>query len=262
MIRRFLLTVLAAALALAARAPADKPAKPVKPDFVVSADAISKEVFADEKKAAAKYEGKVVQIDGPVMTANKMLDPAGFSVEGGKKSPDDFSGYLVRCSVPKADLRKAWALAGKQKVSATGRVESVTGLSLTLSGVAVKELEPAKVPEVKAEALAAEYAKSGDAARAKKYLGEDFRCEVVVTGVVAAVAQAGVVWTVTLAGQGATRVACTFDPEDVKKLRAGDRVTVEGYLSGFDEKKANSPTLSSAFLVKNESDAKKKPATP
>lgn len=223
--------------------------RPDKPDFSLTAEDISKEVFADEKAAAARYKGKWVELTGSEEWASKYGHASGFNMTGGKKKPGDLTGYIIRIGVPPADVEKAWMMSKGQKVKAFGRVQDVSGLMLNVDQAAVTELEPSKLLTVKAEDLAADYAKDGDAAE-KKYRGEAFSREIAVTGTVAELTQEKDFQYVVLAGSGSTVVKCTFDKDDWKALKKGDKVTVKGDLSSFDPQQANSPTVNSGFLVK------------
>lgn len=231
--------------------PSDSPTatRPDKADFKTTAEAIAKEIFADEKAASAKYMGKYVELEGQVAFANKVIKEDGLIMDGGKKVPTDSSSYSIRLFVAKPDLEKVWFLGAEQKVSAFGRVQAVNQSSLDLDQVTVKESEPSPVLKMTAEALAAEYAKDGDASQ-KKYITKGYHREIALTGVVAELLKENDFFILTLTGSGTTKVRCTFLDDDWKLVKVGDNVTVKGNLSSFDAKKANSPSVSTAFLVK------------
>lgn len=198
-----------------------------------TAEALARDVVADPKAAEGKYNGKVVEVDGEVEFANKVINPNGFSLKGAKKKPTDVVGVNVVCTVPKGAEGKAWRLGSGQKVKVTGTA-TVTALGVYLADATVEELEPAKTPKVSARDLAGEFAGDAEAARKKYRNPTGGPREVVVDGTVAAVEKNKNGFHVArLAGADGVTVDCTVSAEDFATLKAGDAVTVKGDLGDY-----------------------------
>jgi hypothetical protein len=228
--------------AAAARGPAE-----VK----TTAEALTKDVIADQKAAEGKYNGKVVEVEGEVEFANKVLNANGFSLKGAKKKPTDVVGVTVICNVPKGAEGKAWRLGSGQKVKVTGTA-TVTALGVYLADATVEPLEPAKSAKVSATDLAGEFAKDADAAR-KKYQGPNGAPkEIIVDGTVAAVEKNKTGFHIAkLAGADGITVDCTVDAADFAALKAGDAVTIKGEFSSYypDQKAV---VINTAFVLPKE----------
>ena len=153
-------------------------------EFKTTIEALTKEVIADQKAAEKKYNGKVVEVEGEVSIANKIITANGFSLKGAKKKPTDTLGVTVICNVPKGAEGKAWRLSSGQKVKAVGTV-TVTGLAVYLADCSFEPLEPTTTAKVTAKALAEEVVKDADAARKKYQTAEGYPKEIIVEGVVA-----------------------------------------------------------------------------
>jgi len=220
-------------------------------DIKTTVAALTQEVIADEKAAQAKYNGKVVEAEGEVEFANKVLNANGFSLKGAKKKPTDVIGVTVICNVPKGAEGKAWRLGTGQKVKVTGTA-TLTSLGVYLNDCTVEELEPAKTPKVSAKALAEEVLKDADAAR-KKYQTPEGRSDaIIVDGTVAAKEKTKDGFhTAKLAGSGGVTVDCTVNAEDFAALKAGDAVTIKGDFSSYDPV-AKAVTINTAFILPKE----------
>src|SRR5271165_5334993 len=60
------------------------PAANVKAAFTVTAEALAKECITDAKAAEAKYQGKILEVEGIVDSANQLLSRGGFYLKGAK----------------------------------------------------------------------------------------------------------------------------------------------------------------------------------
>ncbi len=212
-----------------AAAPADKP------EVKTTAEGLAKEVLADEKAAAEKYKGKVVEVEGAVAFANAFLGNGRmFHLSGAKKKPTDVVGLNLFCVPAAAHKDKVWWLGKGQKVQVVGRVTGVTSSAVYLDQCAVTELEPSPTPRLTAEQLTGEFAKDEAAAKAKYLTKEGYPKEVIVEGTVAGreTTKDGF-HTVKLAGKEGLAVSCTVDKETYEGLKDGDKVTLKGDLSGL-----------------------------
>lgn len=217
--------------------------------FKTTADALTKEMIADEKKAEAKYQGKVIEVEGRVETANKFLYPNGFFLQGTKRKPTDTTGVMIICNVPKGAEGMVWRLSLGQKVKVVGTAG--IGYSVGLANCTVEPLEPPTTPRVTAKGLAEEVLKDADAAR-KKYEGPMGGPKgIIVEGVVAALETEKRFHIVKLAGAGGVTVNCTVAKKDLEALKAGDAVTIKGDFSGYypDQKEV---TVNTAFVLPKE----------
>ena len=229
----------------------DPPAARGPAEVKTTADALTKDVIADDKAARAKYNGKVVEVEGEVEYANKVINANGFTMKGAKKKATDVVGVTVICNVPKGAEGKAWRLGTGQKVKVTGTA-TLAALGVYLNDCTVEPLEPAKTPAVSARALAEEVVKDADAAR-KKYQGPGGRTEaVIVDGTVAAVEKdRNGFHTAKLTGSGGVTVDCTVNQEDFAALKVGDAVTIKGDFGGYyaDQKAV---VINTAFVLPKE----------
>jgi hypothetical protein len=216
-----------------------------------TADALTKEVIADEKAAQAKYTGKVVEVEGEVEFANKIINANGFTMKGAKKKPTDVVGVTVICNVPKGAEGKAWRLGSGQKVKVTGTV-TLTALGVYLNDCTVEELEPAKTPRVTAKALAEEVVKDADAARKKYQTPEGHSQAIIVDGTVEAVEKNKNGFHIAkLAGAGGVTIDCTVNQDDFAALKVGDAVTIKGDFSSYDAAE-KAVTINTAFVLPKE----------
>jgi len=225
------------------------------PEIKTTAEAFAKEVLADEKAAESKYKGKVVELEGQVQYANKIIgNDRMITLVGAKKKPTDVVGLNIAC-VPAAEGKdKMWWLGRGEKVKVIGRVSPyMSTSSVTLEQCTITEVGKNPTPQVTAEALVEEFVKDEGAAK-KKYTESEFVMkEVIVEGTVAGTESKpdGSFHLVDLAGKNGYTVRCTV-PKDVKdSLKKGDRVTMKGDLSLFDKDKKQL-TVNTAFLLKKD----------
>jgi hypothetical protein len=220
-------------------------------EFKTTADMLTKEVIADEKAAQVKYKGKIVEVEGQVEFANKIINANGFSIKGAKKKPTDATGMSVICNVPKAALGKAWRLSSGQKVKVVGTV-TVSAFAVFFTDCTVEPLEPAMIATVTAKGLAAEVAKDASTAKKKYQTSEGYPKEIIVAGEVSALEKdKNGFHTAKLAGTDGITVNCTVNQEDFAALKIGDTVTIKGDFSNYypDEKGV---VVNTAFILPKE----------
>ncbi len=219
--------------------------------FKTTATDLAKEFLADSKAALDKYNGKVIEVEGKVNSANKIVDnDKGFSLAGAKKDPKAILELNVLCETVPAQKDKVWWLGEGQKIKVVGEVFGANDLAIYLKDCEFTELEKSPTPTVSAKQLAEEFVK--DEADAKKKYGREpgVDPEVIVEGVVADLVTTKDGFTVVnLEGAAPVVVSCTTRKEDFETLKKGDKVTLKGHLSGF-YKGENKVNINSAFLLK------------
>jgi hypothetical protein len=230
----------------------DAPAK--DPEIKTTAEAMAKEVIADEKAAAAKYKDKVVEVEGKVFAANRIIgNNRQITLVGAKKKPTDVLGVDVACIPAAANLDQAWSLGRGQKVKVVGQVVAVSAGfgGITLDRCSVTEVDKSPTPTVTADALVGEFAKDPEAAK-KKYTESDFVMkEVIVEGTVADSTSSpdGTFHFVDLEGKNGQTVRFTVNKETKDSLKKGDKVTMKGDVSLYDKDKKQL-TVNTAFVLK------------
>ncbi len=234
-----------------AESPGGHPEAAQPPELKTTAEALAKEAIADPTAAEAKYKGKVVEVDGQVAFANKIVgDNRMFSLTGAKKQPTDAVSRDVMCT-PRPDQQdRAWGLGRGQKVKVVGRVTGVNTFGVSLSDCTVAEEGPNPTQTVSAEQLAADYAKNPLAAEKKYLAGEKYAKEIIITGTVADLKTKNDFYVVRLAGSGPVAVDCTVKKEDWESLKKGEKVTIKGDLSFAYDAKANAVVVETAFVLK------------
>lgn len=211
-------------------------------EFKVSAAEMAKEFIADAKAAESKYKDKGVELTGQVaqvISGERLV----VSLEGAKKNEKDIVGVSVNCYlVPASQDVGARATKG-QKVRATGVYRSKFASVLQVMDCTLEALEPSKIHEVTAEALAAEFQKDPEGA-AKKYRDQS----VIVTGEIADLPEKGGFRYATLKGKGPVNIRITMGPEDISKLQKGQTVSLRGE-GTFPELNNNEVSFDAGFIV-------------
>ena len=235
----------------------DPPAK--DPQFKTTAEALMKEFFADEKAALAKYKNKVVEFDGTVLFATKMLGEDRITITGAKKKPGDYVTVNLYCILSSQEsMEKAWWFGKHQKVKVVElglRGQRAWGLPERCC--VVTETGPNPTPKVTAEALVEEFIKDPEGAKMKYKEGEYGMKEVIVDGTVE-----GTETTkdglnrVILAGKDGGTITFAVDKKVKEGLKKGDKVTMKGTLSGFFDTAKKQLNVSTAFALKCGSDPK------
>jgi hypothetical protein len=247
----------------------DKPAAPASPSsgerpgggaspkqapaaaFKVNAADLAKEFIADPKAALEKYNGKVIEVEGTVAYANKIINnDRGFLLTGAKKNPNDIVGLNISCETVPAQQDKMWWLGQGQKVKVVGEVFNANNFHVSLKDCQFTELEKSPTPSVSAKELAEAFTKD-EAAAKEKYRSKDGPNEIIVTGVVAGLEEKGGFSSVKLEGAGPVVVSCTVNKKDYDAVKKGDKVTMKGDLSIFD-KTDHTITVNTAFLLKKD----------
>jgi hypothetical protein len=233
---------------LAARA--DDP--PRKPAVKVTAEALMKEAAADPKAAAAKYQGKLVAVTGPVSSVDSPYAKNVLTLAAGKRKPTDASGLFVDGKLAPGQAEKGRLLARGQKVALTGEVVTVAADRVTLAGCTFAEVEKVTLPTVTAKELAAAYAKA-PAAAARKYGDLSTRKEFVLTGVVRELRDTKYAHkVVVLEPGGKPAVTVTLSKEDAEGLKKGDAVRVKADCRGLGHTELEGQILCDGVLLKGE----------
>jgi hypothetical protein len=224
---------------------------PQEPAYKLTAEALAKEALADAQAASAKYTGKVVELEGQVDSANRIIsDNKGVFLTGAKKKPTDVIALNILCMPVESSKDKVWWLGKGHKVKAVGKVTAINGFIISLDECTITGQGASPTPKVTAEELTGEFAKDEEAAK-KKYLGDGVNPkEIIVEGTVAALDKTkNDFYIARLEGKGGLTVGCTLDKKEWEGLKKGDKVTIKGDLSGFrkDDKNVN---VNTAFLLK------------
>ena len=224
------------------------------PEIKTTAEAMAKEVIADEKAAEAKYKDKVVEVEGKVQYANKTLgNDRMISLAGAKKMPTDVVALNISCIPAVANLDKAWELGRGQKVKVVGKVVGISAgfLGVTLDRCSIAEVDKNPTAKITAEALTGEFAKDPDAAKKKFTESEYVMKELIVEGNVAGTetSKDGNFHSINLAGKDGYTVSCTVKKDVMDGVKKGDKVTMKGDLGSFDKDKKRL-TLNTAFVLK------------
>jgi len=222
-----------------------------KPEIKTTAEGLAKEAIADPKAAETKYKDKVVELEGKIDFANKIIgNGKAFHLAGAKKNPKDVVSVGIICFPTDAEQEKIWWLGKGQKVKVIGHVTGINTLGVYLDRCTVQELEKSPTVQISAEDLTAEFAKD-EAAGKKKYLTEEGDPkEIIIDGTVTDLEQSkDGLYTAKLAGKDGLTVNCTINKETYESLKKGDKVTIKGDLSGFykNEKHVN---VNTAFVLK------------
>jgi hypothetical protein len=203
-----------------------------RPELKATAEQFVKGAVADPKAAETRLKGKVVELTGPVSTADPTYSRWGVTLSAGKLKPTDPSGLSAECAVPEARLEKAWLLGKGQKVKVVGVLTAVEKDRVRLADCEVTELEPNPLPTVKAAEVAAAYARNPkDAAKryGDRYSTKDMFLEGVVKGTKGA--QYGTV--VLLDGSGKIAVRAQVDSKDAEGLSPGAKVRLKATCRGY-----------------------------
>lgn len=174
------------------------------------------------------------------------------SLVGAKKQPTDVVGVNIMCRPAAAEKDKAALLGQGQKVKVVGQVMAVSSSfgGVTLDLCTFTELSPNPAPKVTAEQLAGDFSKDKAAAE-KKYLTEKgYPKGVIVDGTVADLEKnKNGFYIVKLAGQDGVTVNCTVSQKTFEGLKKGDKVTMKGDVTLYDQKEKY-VTVNTASLLK------------
>jgi hypothetical protein len=227
-----------------------KDKKSDKVDFTLTSEQLAKDYETDSAAATKKYQGKWVEVEGPV--AHVLVLPSGdvnIHLVGFKVDPNKFGGHSIRGIPPAQEREKLKGLIPGQKVKLKGKVDGVTaGAYIELVPCAIVSIGPDPAIPVTADELTEAYAKDAKAADGK-YKGK----WLFVEGVVLELRPDET--SVILAGAGkkdgkALRVWASY-PDNRKKhfaaLKKGDTANIKGACGG---EFLGSITLTFAGLVK------------
>jgi hypothetical protein len=235
--------------------PSGDPAANREPAFRVSATALAQEAIADPKAAEAKYRGQLIEVDGRIDLANRVIgDSRMVSLIGARTGPDNVFSVDVMClSVPN-HRAQMWWLGKGEKVKVIGRVTNISPKAVYLDECTFTEQEPNPTVTLSAEQLAGEFAQNASAAT-KKYqpvLGEKYGKEVIVTGTVAdRIKTRDGFYIAQLAGAARITVNCQLPKEEWQSLQRGEKVTIKGDYAKFAAQE-NAVVINNAFLLKKD----------
>jgi hypothetical protein len=220
-------------------------AQPRKADFSLTAEELTREFFTNEKEAAKKYQGKVVEVTGEV-AAVQSKDRGKYVIvqlKGAKKNEKDLVGTLVQVGLLPEFHKTGVQLSRKQKVKLTGEYELGLGFLVNVTRGSLEELSKSDLVSTTASELAGEFAKDAKAAAAKY---EDR--ELIVAGEVEDVTKKGDFHYARLKGDGKLGVSVILGPEEAAVMKKGQQARVRGEL-GFPAFEKNEVRLASRFLL-------------
>lgn len=221
-----------------------------KPDFKLTAEALVKEVIKDEKAAVKKYKGKVVELEGTVQFANKLVSDRAILINGAKRNPKDVVELNVICNSTPARLESAWWFGKGQKIKVVGKLTIANDLGVSLTDCTFTQIKPSPTLKVTAKQLTADFVKDEEAAGKKYLIDALIPKEIIVEGVVGQLMKTkDDLFLVELTGTAAHTVRCVIDQKEWKTLKKGDQVTIKGDCSGFDSKEKYANVIS-AFVLK------------
>lgn len=140
-----------------------------QPDFQLTPEALVGELHADEAKATAKFQGKLLEITGVIHEIDVGSGDFRFKVSTGKEEKQVCE---VLCGFITKDFDKAMRASAGQKVRVTGQFGRFTSALLTLEKCEFVALEPSKVQLAMAEAFTKEFEMDAMAA-GQKYRGSN-----------------------------------------------------------------------------------------
>jgi hypothetical protein len=180
--------------------PQDQPppkSRPVKPDWTVTVDELVKEYESNKKAAEEKYGGKVIEVTGKVLDADRLnsdADPQLTITEG----PEDRTGRpIVKCRFSAGWMDDVMPLGNGQPVRIQGKLALGSGgrYAVPLTECVLVEAGPATAISIKAEDLTKEIAAGWEQAK-EKYRNKTL----IVTGTVADTGKDGNAYLFWLAG--------------------------------------------------------------
>jgi hypothetical protein len=196
-----------------------------------------------------KYNGKIIEVEGPIEFANTWISERVIILAGAKKNPGDLLGVNIHCVPLGGEKDKAWWLGKGQKVKVTGEVVGVNATGIGLQQCTFQESEPNPTMKVSAEQLTADFSKD-EAAAKKKYLADGILPkEIIVEGTIGDLVKSkNDFYIAKLSGTDGVTVDCTVSKRAWEGLKKGQKVSVKGDCSGF-EKKDKEVTVNSAFVL-------------
>jgi hypothetical protein len=214
-----------------------------KPDFKLTPEALAREFEKDAKAATARYKGKVLELEGIVWNASKIVSFSGDGIDLSSRAKGDKGTdgiYLINCKIVPAQLEKAWWLERGQKVKVTGVLSAIGKVSLGLTECQFTELEKSPLLKFTAEQLTSDFIMDEKAAEKKCSDTGGSGKYIVVEGVVAdRTTEKGPggleLHMVKFKGKGPYVVSCRFKKDDWEKVKKGDSLIVKGTFSKYDK---------------------------
>jgi hypothetical protein len=233
-----------------------------KPTVKIGAEKLLKEVLANPKAAAAKYEGKVIAVSGPALMttyhAQQLHDGKNqLSIIAGQKTPKDVGFNLfVEGELAPGLAAKAWMLALGQKIEMIGKVTSVKEDRVTMEDCTYRELEKITLPRITAKNLVAAYLKDPRRADATYGSGNKSK-QMFLTGVIREIL-GGDVRTLVLEPPGKLNVHVNaVSSKEAEGLKKGDTVTLKADCRGVGTFKNADKILCTGIILKDDEVPKK-----
>lgn len=237
-----------------------------KPTVRIAADKLLKEVLANPKAAAAKYEGKIIAVSGPVSmptaSAARLHDKPDakntLSVDAGQKKLAD---PFVDGELAQGEAAKAWMLAHGQKIEMIGKVTRIEKEKVLMEDCTFRELEKVTLPEVTSKNLVAAYTRDSQKANAT-YGSWNKSKQMILTGVIQEIKGSDQVPTTTLflepRGKFTIQVAVTSS--EATGLKMGDTVKLKADYTGPGHSANEGKILCTGVILKDDEAPKKQAA--
>jgi hypothetical protein len=260
---RHLLVLFALVLAAgAARSDGDER----KPTVRIAADKLLKEVLANPKSAASKYEGKIIAVSGPVSmptaSAARFHDRPDakntLSVDAGQKKPGDIFNLFVDGDLAKGEAAKAWMLVHGQKIEMIGKVTRIEKDKVLMEDCTYHELEKVILPVVTARNLVAAYTRDWNKANAT-YGSWNKSKQMILTGVIQDIHINDQFPTATLflEPRGKFTIQVGVGSSEAAGLKKGDTVKLKADCTGPGHSANEGKILCTGVILKEDEAPKK-----
>jgi hypothetical protein len=199
---------------------------PKKNDAAMTAAAFLEEFIDNEKAAAAKYQGKVVEVTAEVAG---VYSPHSFQVKDAEKK---VAKQVMTCGMICLARPDAPGPIGRlgvgQRVKVVGKFKESQALMVYLQDCQVTELEPSKLVTISAENLARDFEADFVAAQ-KRYRDIDMAVAGTVTKVEMTKSQRRTVITL----KGGARMPVTVEVNELADVPIGGRVEIRARINGL-----------------------------
>ncbi len=240
-----------------------------KPAVRIAADKLLKEVLANPKAAAAKYEGKIIAVSGPVSmptaSAAQLHDkPDGkntLSVDAGQKKPAEIFHLFVDGELAQGEAAKAWMLAHGQRIEMIGKVTGVEKEKVLMEDCTFRELEKVTLPVVTAKNLVAAYTRDWLKANAT-YGSWNKSKQMILTGVIQEIKSSDQIpkTTLFLEPRGKFTIEVGVNSSEATGLKKGDTVKLKADCTGPGHSANEGKILCTGVILKDDEAPKKEAA--
>src|SRR5262245_39790247 len=132
------------------------PGAPGKPDYILTAEELTKEFLNNEGAASKKYRQKALEITGEVRNVGSREGHAMVSLQGARKGDEDRIGTFVMVRLLPEFKEKGLHLARKQKVKITCNYESGNALFILGADGSLEEVSKSDIIVISAADLVQE----------------------------------------------------------------------------------------------------------